>query len=126
MFPTSKKICYNQDKDVLRKYKYLLPLVIQDTSIYEKSFEDDLEMKEVLDKMENFSSNKEEWVTFRDENEYEETYQRGIEIAKEEGETQKEAEIVKNMLKEKMDISLISKITTLPEEEILQIKNEGK
>ena len=90
------------------------------------------ELDKAIDKLENMSKNDQERYYIQSIEDYErdkasEKYWEGVEgekIGKEEGKKEKSIEIAKNMLKEGLDVNLISKLSGLTVEEINELNNE--
>ena len=52
--------------------------------------------------------------------------QKGLQKGRQEGRQAREREVIFNMLQEKLDASLIAKVTGLPEKEVRRLKNSKK
>ena len=137
-----KKLCYNDNKKLkeLQKYKKLLLFIFNKKSEIEKYCKEDPDIMSMLDKLNEFSSDNQEWITFRDDNELEIERKMGMERVlkeaeekhqKEMAEIKKEADekikenqkkIIENMLTNNMDLEIICKITGLSLEEVNSLK----
>ena len=118
---------YNLDVDKVNKYKHLIMLDLNQNDLDEMSNGDDL-VKEYEDKVTDLNNQE----TFRSFMTYEEdqrliqntekkmAYDEGIS----QGSQNKQIEIAKNMLKEKLDIATISRMTGLDADTLEKLSKE--
>ena len=128
-----KKLCYNDNNKLkpLQKYKKLLLFIFNKKSEIEKYCKEDPEVMGMLDKLNEFSSDNQEWVTFRADNELEMERKMGMQRAlkegreegREEGIKENQKKIIENMLANNMDLETICKITGLSLEEVNSLKS---
>ena len=116
---------YNSDVDKVNKYKHLIMLDLNQNDLDEMSNGDDL-VKEYEDKVKDLNNQE----TFRSFMTYEED-QRLIQntekkMAYNEDSQNKQIEIAKNMLKEKLDIATISRMTGLDADTLEKLSHEIK
>ena len=115
--PNLRKKWYNEgEKSLSEREKYILALVDMDLDKL-KGLGDEKVMNEYLKEAEE--------VSFEDG--FGEAYDKEWALkdeGKKEGKREEKIEIVKNMLKENFEISMISKITNLTEEEITALEEE--
>ena len=122
---------YNSDVDKVNKYKHLIMLDLNQNDLDEMSNGDDL-VKEYEDKVTDLNNQE----TFRSFMTYEEdqrliqntekkmAYDEGISQGISQGVEQRNVEIAKNMLKEKLDIATISRMTGLDTSTLEKLSNE--
>ncbi len=111
--PNLRKKWYNEgEKSLSEREKYILALVDMDLDKL-KGLGDEKVMNEYLKEAEE--------VSFEDG--FGEAYDKEWAL-KDEGKREEKIEIAKNMLKKKMDKSLISELTNLTEEEITALEEE--
>jgi len=118
-----KKTWYTDGELFDEKYNCLTSLFVRRKDSIEKILEKE-GIKNIMERMEEFSSDQEEWVSYRDENEIENTYKYGLEMAREEGIEEGIRKTALKMLEENLDMDMISKITKLSIEEINELKSD--
>ena len=128
-----RNIYYNEDNKLSKSEKWLVVLTSRNfKELYDllENVLDEEERDNFIRKVVRMSSDKfiiSEWEMQKlDElvevTKHENAIKEGIEQGIQQGIQQNKIEFITNMLKEKMDINLISKITNLSEEEIMKIK----
>ena len=122
---------YNSDVGKVNKYKHLIMLDLEKNDLDEMSNGDDL-VKEYEDKVTDLNNQE----TFRSFMTYEEdqrliqntekkmAYEEGISQGISQGIEQEKLEIAKNMLKEKLDIATISRMTGLDADTLKKLSKE--
>ncbi len=115
---------YNSDVDKVNKYKHLIMLDLDQNDLDEMSNGDDL-VKEYEDKVTDLNNQEtfRSFMTYEEDQRliqntekkmaYEDGISQGIEQGISQGVEQRNVEIAKNMLKEKLDIATISRMTGL-------------
>ena len=115
---------YNSDVDKVNKYKHLIMLDLEKNDLDEMSNGDDL-VKEYEDKVKDLNNQEtfRSFMTYEEDQRliqntekkmaYEDGISQGIEQGISQGIEQEKLEIAKNMLKEKLDIATISRMTGL-------------
>ena len=116
------KTCYNKPVVNLSKFeRYCLLLRTETKEFADNIAGDDIVMKKVSEKLNELNSDEVMIGLYDAEKEDEKVRKTQLKGAKNEGIVERNIEIVKSMLKENLDINLISKITCLSIEEINKI-----
>ena len=126
---------YNSDVDKVNKYKHLIMLDLDQNDLDEMSNGDDL-VKEYEDKVTDLNNQEtfRSFMTYEEDQRliqntekkmaYEEGISQGISQGITQGVEQRNVEIAKNMLKEKLDIATISRMTGLDTSTLEKLSNE--
>ena len=127
------KLYYNED-ELSKEDRELLLLTMEDVSEIEDIVRDDDTMKKAKEKLEDLSEDTElvgmydKEIVDRKVNNTKLLYaekvgmERGMKKGIKEGKEQREKAIIENMLKENIDIKIISKVVGIAEDEILKYK----
>ena len=118
-----KRMGYNdiiKEKDFIKRLMYMF--VCNDEEFLDKLYEGDEMMNAFRKKVNDVLENIDVLMYYdRDKLLREGAYDDGLTHGKEEGIKENKIEIAKNMLEEKMDLKIISKLTGLPKEEIKKL-----
>ncbi len=116
--PNLRKKCYNDGVEKLDEREFILTMV-------ESSIEKATKIAKGFDLMEEYLNESEKVIT--DIN-FGESYDKELalkDLGRQEGEAKSREEIAKNMLKESIDISVISRVTGLNIETIQKLKDKN-
>ena len=107
-----KKKCYNNNKKLTIFERYLAIMIIEEKSMLKKIAKGNRVLERVVERIMEINENYDEWVRVYDVVEENNRMWRTIVANKEEEAMEKEKQcIIKNLLKQNLDINLISKVT---------------